>query len=159
MVKPVSPTELTARIGSALRRREVSEPSEPYVRGDLTIEFAARRVTLAGRPVQLTALEYRMLAELAANAGRVLTYEHLWKTVWGDKGGGDISPMRTITGKLRRKLGEDARNPTYIFTESRVGYRMARGEGKGEAPHATGSAGAPVCRTRVSSDPEGGRGT
>ena len=138
MVKPFSPTELTARIGSALRRREVAEPSEPYVRGDLTIDFAARRVTLAGVPVRLTALEYRLLAELAANAGRVLTYEQLWETVWRAKGGGDVSRMRTIAGKLRRKLREDARNPSYLFTESRVGYRMAKGEGQGEEPHAAG---------------------
>ena len=77
VVKPFSPTELAARMGSALRRREVSEPAEPYALGDLTINYSASRVSVAGRPVQLTALEYRMLAELAANAGRVLTYQHL----------------------------------------------------------------------------------
>ena len=127
MVKPFSPTELTARIGSALRRREVSEPSEPYVLGDLTIDYSARRVTLAGRPVHLTATEYRMLAELSASAGRVLTYQHLLETVWGEKGGGMI-PMRTIVGKLRSKLGDADDNPTYIFTDPRVGYRMPKGE-------------------------------
>ena len=132
MVKPFSQTELTARIGSALRRREVAEPSEPYVLGDLTIDYSAHSVTLAGRPVQLTAMEYRMLAELSASAGRVLTYEHLLERIWGEKGGSDMSPMRTITNKLRAKLGEDARNPTYIFTESRVGYRMPKGERTGE---------------------------
>ena len=132
MVKPFSPTELTARIGSALRRREVSEPSQPYVLGDLTIDYSVRSVTLAGRPVRLTAMEYRMLAELSANAGRVLTYEYLLERVWGEQGGGDMSPMRTIAGKLRRKLGEDGRNPVYIFTESRVGYRMPKGERQGE---------------------------
>ena len=133
LTKPFSQTELTARIGSALRRRELSEPSEPYVLGDLTIDYAAHRVTLAGRPVQLTATEYRMLAELSASAGRVVTYEHLLERIWGEKGGSDLSPMRTIANKLRAKLGEDARNPTYIFTESRVGYRMPRGEPEGPA--------------------------
>ncbi len=131
MTKPFSQTELTARIGSALRRREVSEPSEPYVLGDLTIDYSAHSVTLAGRPVQLTATEYRMLAELSASAGRVLSYEHLLERIWGEKGGSGMSPMRTIANKLRAKLGEDARNPTYIFTESRVGYRMPRGETEG----------------------------
>ena len=120
MVKPFSPTELAARTGSALRWREVSEPSEPYVLGDLTIDYSTRSVTLAGRPVQLTAMEYRMLAELSANAGRVLTYEHLFECVWGEMGG-DMSPMRT-------KLGDAGGNPTYIFTEPRVGYRMPKGE-------------------------------
>ena len=77
VVKPFSPTELVARIKAALRKREApewAEPSEPYVFGDLTVEYAQRRVTLAGRPVQLTALEYGLLFELSANAGRVMTY-------------------------------------------------------------------------------------
>ena len=77
VVKPFSPTELTARIAAALRRREVPETLEPYVLGDLTIDYAGRRVTLAGRPVPLLPMEYRMLVELSAGAGRVLTYEHL----------------------------------------------------------------------------------
>ena len=104
------------------------EPSEPYVLGDLTVDYAGRQVILAGRPIQLTPTEYRMLAELSANAGRVLTYEHLLDQVWGERGDGQVSPMRTIVGKLRRKLGDDANNATYIFTEPRVGYRMPKGE-------------------------------
>ncbi|MXY77253.1 MAG: response regulator [Acidimicrobiia bacterium] len=127
VVKPFSPTELSARIRAALRRRATAEPSEPYTLGDLTIDYAGRRVTLAGRPLRLTPTEYRMLAELSANAGRLLTHQHLLERVWGEKGSGDIRPMRTIVGKLRRKLRDDADNPTYIFTEPRVGYRMPRG--------------------------------
>ena len=134
MVKPFSSTELVARIGSALRRREVSDMSEPYVLGDLTIDYATRSVTLGGRPVQFTAMEYRMLAELAANAGRVLTYEYLMERVWGESIGGDLSPMRTIVNRLRAKLGDAGANPTYIFTEARVGYRMPKGEERGEEP-------------------------
>ena len=130
VVKPFSPTELAARIRAALRKREVSEPAEPYVLGDLTIDYAERGVTLAGRPVELMAIEYRMLAELSANAGRVLTYEHLLQRVWDERSSGDVRPMRTIVSKLRRKLGDDADNPTYIFTEPRVGYRMPKGETK-----------------------------
>ena len=131
VVKPFSPTELVARIKAALRKREApewAEPSEPYVFGELTIDYAERRVTLAGRPLPLIAMEYRLLAELSANAGRLLTYEHLLERVWGEKSSGDVRPMRTIVSKLRRKLGDDADNPTYIFTEPRVGYRMPRGE-------------------------------
>ena len=128
VVKPFSPTELSARIKSALRRRVTVEPSEPYVLGDLTIDFARRRVTLAGRPVSLTPMEYGMLAELSANAGRVLTHAHLLERVWRGGGDGNVRPMHTMVSKLRRKLGEDAANPTYIFTESRVGFRMPRGE-------------------------------
>ena len=130
VVKPFSPTELAARIRAALRKRAASEQSEPYVLGDLTIDYAERRVTLAGRPLPLIAMEYRLLTELSANAGRLLTYEHLLERVWGEKSSGDVRPMRTIVSKLRRKLGDDADNPTYIFTEPRVGYRMPRGEGQ-----------------------------
>ena len=128
VVKPFSPTELAARIRAALRKRAASEPSEPYVLGDLTIDYAERSVTLAGRPLPLIAMEYRLLAELSANAGRLLTYEHLLERVWGEKSSGDVRPMRTIVSKLRRKLGDDADNPIYIFTEPRVGYRMPKGE-------------------------------
>ena len=64
VVKPFSPTELAARIRAALRKRaapELAQPSEPYVRADLTIDYPQRRVTVAGRPVALTVIEYRML--------------------------------------------------------------------------------------------------
>ena len=135
VVKPFSPTELAARIRAALRRREApeqAEPTEPYTLGDLTIDYAERGVTLAGLPVRLIAIEYRMLAELSANAGRVVTYEHLLQRVWGAKSDGDVRPMRTVVSSLRRKLGDDADNPIYIFTEPRVGYRMPKGEGRGQ---------------------------
>ena len=127
MVKPFSPTELAARIRSALRRRTAADPSKPYLLGDLTIDYAERRVTLAGWPIPLTPIEYRMLAELSANAGQLMTYQRLLDRVWGEWGTGDLRPMRTIVSKLRRKLGEDMDNPTYIFTEPRLGYRMPKG--------------------------------
>ncbi len=128
VVKPYSPTELAARIRAALRRRAAPEPAEPYVLGDLTIDRTARTVTLAGRPVPLVAMEYRLLAELSAHAGRVLTYEHLMWQVWGKEDAEDLRPMRTMVNKLRRKLGDVGSNPTYIFTEPRVGYRMPMGD-------------------------------
>ena len=96
--------------------------------GDLTIHYAERRAIRVGKPVYLVVMEYRLLAELSASAGRVLTYERLLKRVWGEWGSGDLRPMRTIACKLRRKLGDDAGNPTYIFTEPRVGYWMPKGE-------------------------------
>ena len=132
VVKPFSPTELLARIRAALRRREVPKPSEPYVLGYLTIDYDERRVTLAGRPVELTAKEYGTLAELSTNAGRVLTYETLLRRVWGLDADADIRPMRTAINSIRRKLGDAAENPTYVFTELRVGYRMPKGESQGQ---------------------------
>ena len=64
LVKPFSPVELAARIRAALRGQQTPEPSVPYVLGDLTIDYAERRVSLVGRPVEMTAIEYRTLAEL-----------------------------------------------------------------------------------------------
>ena len=130
LIKPFSPLELAARIRLALRRRETPQPSQPYVLGDLTIDYAGRLVSLAGRAVEMTDIEYRTLAELSANAGRVVTYEHLLRRVWRLEGDADLSPMRTVIRRLRRKLGDDGKDPTYIFTELRVGYRMPKGETK-----------------------------
>ena len=134
VVKPFSPTELVARVQTALRRRaasELSEPPEPYRRGELTIDYAERRVSLADRAVRLTNIEYRLLFELSVNAGQVLTHEQLLQRVWGPEHSGQPGAVRTFVKNLRRKLGDDADTPTYIFTEPRVGYRMSKGETQG----------------------------
>ena len=135
VVKPFSPTELAARIRAALRRRGAAarpEPTGPYVLGELTIDYAERRVSVAGRPVQLTAIEHQLLVELSVHAGLVLTHDHLLQRVWGLGSSGDSRPVRTAVKNLRRKLGDAAGSPKYIFTEPRVGYRMAKGEGPGQ---------------------------
>ena len=129
LVKPFSPVELAARIRAAIRWREMPGPSTPYVLGDLTIDCAERRVSLAGRAVEMTDIEYRTPAELSVNAGRVLTYEHLLRRVWRLEGDADLRPMRSVIRRLRRKLGDDGKDPIYIFTDLRVGYRMPKGEG------------------------------
>ena len=131
MVKPFSPTELVARVRGALRRRMASstgEPSEPFVLADLVIDYAERRVSVAGRAVHLTPTEYELLFELSVNAGRVLTFDALLDRVWGLGRSGDRGSVRTYVKRLRRKLREDAGNPKYIFAEPRVGYRMPKGE-------------------------------
>ena len=96
--------------------------------GDLTINYAERLISLDDRPVPLTDIEYRTPVELASNAGRMLTYEHLLRRIWRFAGDADVRPMRTAVSSLRRKLGDDAEDPTYIFTQLRVGYRMPKGE-------------------------------
>ena len=131
IVKPFSPTELVARVKAALRRLAEPfrpEPSEAYALGDLAIDYTQRLVTVAGRPVQLTATEYRLLFELSVNAGRVLTHDRLLRRVWGAKRPDNLGALRTHLRRLRSKLGEDASSPTYFFAEPRVGYRMAKGE-------------------------------
>ena len=123
IVKPFSPMELTARIRAALRRR--AEP-EPYLLSGLAIHYEQRRVSVAGRAVQLTATEYELLRVLSLNAGRVSTYDALLRQVWGGRHYNDTELVRTFVKKLRRKLGDDAASPAYIVNERGVGYRMAR---------------------------------
>ncbi|MCY3663623.1 MAG: ATP-binding protein [bacterium] len=125
VVKPFSPTELLARIRAALRRQAVSKQAVPYLVGDLMINYLDRSVTVADRPLKLTPTEYKLLFELSSNAGRALTYDQLLERVWGEDLVGDAQRVRTFVKELRRKLGDDARSPRYIFTESGVGYRMA----------------------------------
>ncbi len=129
VVKPFSPTELVARIKAALRKPpgpDRSEPLEPYVLGDLAIDYAERQVTVGEGPVHLTATEYQLLFELSVNGGRVLTHHQLLRRVWGLGNSGDGRLVRTVVKRLRRKLGDDARSPAYVFTEPRVGYRMPK---------------------------------
>jgi DNA-binding response OmpR family regulator len=121
IVKPFSPTELTARVRAALRRR--AEP-DPFLLRNLAIDYDQRLVTLAGRPVELTATEYELLRLLALNAGRVMTYEVLLQRVWGEWEPSGSNRVRAFVKKLRRKLGDDADKPAYIVTERAVGYRM-----------------------------------
>ena len=121
IVKPFSPTELVARVQAALRSR--AEP-EAFVHGELAVDYGLRRVSVAGREVALTATEFDLLRTLSVNAGRVMTTEVLLRQVWGRRGSDDTDRVRTVVKKLRAKLGDNAANPNYIFTEHGVGYRM-----------------------------------
>ena len=123
IVKPFSPVELTARVGAALRRRT---GAEPFVLGELTIDYEQRLVRVAGRAVELTTTEYHLLRVLSLNAGRVSTYDTLRREVWGGGGSEGSDLVRNFVKSLRRKLGDDASKPTWIFSERGVGYRMGR---------------------------------
>ena len=111
LVKPFSPLKLAARLRLALRRREMPEPSAPYVLGDLTNEYAERRVRLAGRAVELTDIEYRTLAEPSVNAGRVLTYEHLLRRVWRLEGDADLASHALRDPATAPQAGRRRRGP------------------------------------------------
>ena len=133
VVKPFSPTELAARIRAALRKRAAPSeagPPGPFLLGDLEVDYAERRVSVAGRPVPLTVTEYELLRHLSVHAGRVLTHGQLLQRIWGPERTGEPGLVRNVVKRLPRKLGDDADNPAYIFTEPRVGYRMAKGEGQ-----------------------------
>ena len=123
IVKPFSPTELVARIGAALRRHAV--PVQ-FVLGDLAIEHDRRLVSVGGCPVELTATEYELLRALALNAGRVSTHETLLRLVWKKNTHGDPKIVRAYVKRLRRKLGDDARDPVYILNHRGVGYSMPK---------------------------------
>ena len=121
IVKPFSPTELTARVQAALRRR--NDP-EPFVQGQLAIDYDRRRVSVADRPIDLTATEYELLRVLSRNTGRVATYDQLLHQVWRGRGSSDPKVVRAVIKRLRQKLGDDANQPTYIHTVRGVGYRI-----------------------------------
>ncbi len=129
LVKPFSPTELAARIRAALRKRVAPpsvEPSELYAEEGLSIDFAERRVAVDGEQVNLTSTEFAVLYELAVHSPRVLTHSVLLHRVWGPERIGDAWLLREVVKRLRHKIGDDAANSKYIFTEPRVGYRMAK---------------------------------
>ncbi len=130
IVKPFSPTELTARIGAILRRR--ANP-ERFVLGELAIDYDRREVVIAGRPVELTATEYEVLRVLSLCVGRIATYDALLREIWGRRGFGDARLVRAIVKRLRRKLGDDANDPSYIANVRGLGYRLIRPGGQGDA--------------------------
>ena len=137
IVKPFSPTELIARIKTVLRRSAGGSAGRPQPAGtsswgELTIDYAEQLVTLGGRPLELTYLERRMLFELSLRAGEVQSHAELLPRVWGPAHSGRSGAVRTLIKQLRRKLGDDADDPTWIFNVPRLGYRMPRPDGEDE---------------------------
>ena len=129
ILKPFTRQELAARIRAAVRtRRDPVQPDspEPFVLGELTVDYAERTVSLSGAQVQLTPTEYLVICELSKAAGRTLTHEQLLRAVWGSLYQGDVRVVRTYIKALRQRLGDDFKQPRYIFTEIGVGYRMPR---------------------------------
>ena len=117
IVKPISPTELVARIRAG-----------PFVLGELAIHYDDRWVTVAGSRIELPSTEYELLRTLSINSGRVSTYNDLLRQVWGGRYHLGTNPVRAFIKKLRRKLGDDPREPSYIFNQRGVGYWMPRPE-------------------------------
>ena len=131
LVKPFSPTELAARIRVALHRQAGTRratPSLPYTLGNLTVDYGERRVTVAEREVELTDTEFQLLRHLSMADGQVVTHDQLLQRNWRPERRGEPWLVRNVVKRLRRKLGDDAENPKYIFTKPRVGYRMPRGD-------------------------------
>lgn len=127
LTKPFGTGELMARIRVALRHaaRVGQERSEPVLTvGDLSIDLDKRTVHLAGAEVHLTPIEYKLLAVLLKNAGKVLTHRQLLKEVWGPGYANNTQYLRVYMVQLRHKLEADAARPKYLVTEPGIGYRL-----------------------------------
>jgi two-component system KDP operon response regulator KdpE len=125
LTKPFGVAELLARVRALLRRTRMASGEGPLVSfGEITVDLARRQVTRSGSEVHLTPIEYRLLALLIANAGRVLTHRHLLREVWGPSHAEDTHYLRVYMTGLRRKLEENPTLPRHIRTESGVGYRL-----------------------------------
>ena len=124
VTKPFQGPELLARVRAALRRRD-ADPSAPHMQvRDLDIDASGFRLTQSGRPVDLTATEFRLLVELARNAEQVISREVLLQRVWGYDYLGDSRLVDMAVKRLRDKLGDDPREPRYITTVRGAGYRL-----------------------------------
>jgi len=126
LTKPFSTGELMARIRVVLRRRTTADNDEAqeFCFGDVRVDFANRTIVRQGKEIHLTAIEYRLLAVLIRNAGKVLTHRQLLKEVWGPSHTEDSHYLRTYMAHLRQKLESDPAQPKYLLTETGVGYRL-----------------------------------
>src|SRR5919205_4232824 len=126
LTKPFGPAELLARVRAALRRsRPGEEPPATIAVGDLTINVARRRVIRGDQEIRLTPTEYRLLYELATNAGKVLLHSDLLSRVWGPEYRDEVDYLWTYVRYLRNKIEPDPAHPRYILSEPGVGYTMA----------------------------------
>jgi DNA-binding response OmpR family regulator len=131
LTKPFSIEELLARVRSVLRRAQFTASEQTHAMrttmtiGEMTIDFAQHLVTMGGREIELTPTEYRILAYLAQNAGRVVTQDLLLEHVWGSEYVGEGHMLQVNINRLRRKIEPDPMHPRYILTKVGIGYLLA----------------------------------
>jgi DNA-binding response OmpR family regulator len=129
LIKPVRLNEFAARVNALLRRSQLGSAestAQLYDDGYLSVDLHRRHVHVQGRKVHLTPTEFKLLAVLMENAGRVVQQTDLLEQVWGREYLDDIYYPRVYISQLRRKIERDAANPQYILTEHRIGYRFER---------------------------------
>ncbi len=123
VTKPFSGDELLARLRAALRR--AGPTSEPLLQiGELRIDLEKRAVTMSGRPVSLTPIEYDLLRLLAENEGKLLTHPAILRAIWGPAYAEESNYLHVYVSHLRRKLEPDPARPRYLLTQPGVGYRL-----------------------------------
>jgi two-component system, OmpR family, KDP operon response regulator KdpE len=123
--KPFGIGELQARLRVALRRHSASAPSEPvHTFSDIEVDLAARRITRGTQEIHLTPIEFRLLAVLLNNHGKVLTQRQLLNQVWGPNAVEHSHYLRIYMGHLRQKLEVDPARPRHLLTETGIGYRF-----------------------------------
>lgn len=126
LTKPYSIGELLARVRAQLRRapQEGTATETSFRFGDIEVDFALRSVTRGGAAVHLTPIEYRLLCAMLASPGKVLTYRHLLRAVWGNAFAESNHYLRIYVSHLRQKLERDPAQPEHFLTETGVGYRF-----------------------------------
>ena len=126
LTKPFSPRELVARVRALLRRRSPGprDEGDVYRAGDLLVDPRRRTVSRAGEPVELTVLEFDLLAAIAREPGMVFARQQLLDAVWGLDFFGDDHVLDVHVANLRHKLGDDASHARYIETVRGVGFRF-----------------------------------
>ncbi|MFE9771965.1 response regulator transcription factor [Streptomyces sp. NPDC005931] len=131
LTKPFSPRELVARVKAMLRRPRSGQPGPGQVPvrrfGELTVDPEAREVTLDGRPVELTRIEFDVLEALSSRPRMAFSRRQLIERVWEPGWGGDEHIVDVHVARLRRKLGDDPVGPRFVLTVRGVGYRMGPG--------------------------------
>lgn len=129
LAKPFSPEELIARVGALLRRVEWTPQAETHLTvEELELDIPHRQATIRGERRHLTPVEYGLLITLMRHAGQVVSHDELLRAVWGEQYEGDYSVLRVNISRLRLKIEENPRRPTYILTVPGEGYRMPKGQ-------------------------------
>ncbi|MDR3136050.1 MAG: response regulator transcription factor [Coriobacteriales bacterium] len=140
LVKPFSPRELMARARAILRRvaaDSIGRGREQLTRGDLVIDTGGRKVFQNGKPIDMTASEYKLLVAMARHPGQVFSRIDLVKRVLGYDFDGYERTIDSHIKNLRAKLGDDPRHPRWLFTVHGVGYRFETGEDQADAAQDT----------------------